>query len=27
MKAGFFLNLIGILVVTLFAYYVAPMVF
>ncbi|NCX34342.1 MAG: DASS family sodium-coupled anion symporter, partial [Proteobacteria bacterium] len=27
MKAGFFLNLIGIIVVTLFAYYVAPMVF
>ena len=27
MKAGFFLNLIGILAVTLFAYYVAPMVF
>lgn len=27
MKAGFFLNIIGIFVVTLFAYYIAPMVF
>ena len=27
MKAGFFLNLVGILVVTLFSYYLAPMVF
>ena len=27
MKAGFFLNLVGILVVTLFSYYLAPVVF
>jgi sodium-dependent dicarboxylate transporter 2/3/5 len=27
MKAGFFLNLVGILVVTLFSYYLAPLVF
>ena len=27
MKAGFFINIIGILVVTLFSYYLAPMVF
>ena len=27
MKAGFFLNLVGILVVTIFSYYLAPMVF
>ena len=27
MRAGFFLNLVGILVVTLFSYYLAPMVF
>ena len=27
MKAGFFLNLVGIAIVTLFSYYLAPMVF
>ena len=27
MKAGFFINIIGILVVTLFSYYLAPLVF
>ncbi len=27
MRAGFFLNIIGIFVVTLFAYYIAPMIF
>ena len=27
MKAGFFLNLVGILIVTLFSYYLAPIIF
>ena len=27
MKAGFFLNLVGIIVVTIFSYYLAPLVF
>jgi len=27
MKAGFALNIIGIVVVTLFAYYLAPLIF